>query len=194
MKRISTFFLATALLAAPAVLRAQDAALEERLNKLTAAIQDLKDASELQNKKIEALAKQIEAVQQQQNKPTGNYASQEDLKQLAAGVKEIDQKRQKDSAMVAEKLDNLIKSINKGPSSTSSLRANPTNTGSTEPARPEHGFPYEVKDGDTLIAIAKAYNDKGVKVTVKQILDANPGLKPETLKPGKTIFIPGVLP
>ena len=56
MKRIS-FFLAVTLLAAPELLRAQDAAVEEHLNKLTAQIQDLVDSKDAQNKRIEELAK-----------------------------------------------------------------------------------------------------------------------------------------
>jgi LysM repeat protein len=49
---------------------------------------------------------------------------------------------------------------------------------------------YQVQSGDSLSAIAKAYRDKGVKVTVPQILAANPGLKPETMKAGQKIIIP----
>jgi hypothetical protein len=81
MKKIS-FFLTVALLAAPAVLRAQDAALEERLNKLSAEIQVLIEAKEAQNKRIDELAKAVDALTQQQNKPNASYASQEDIKQL----------------------------------------------------------------------------------------------------------------
>jgi len=47
-----------------------------------------------------------------------------------------------------------------------------------------------VGSGDTISAIAKAYQDKGVKVTVKQILDANPGLDPKNLKVGQKVWIP----
>ena len=60
--------------------------------------------------------------------------------------------------------------------------------------RPEKGYEYVIKENDRLIAIAKAYNDQGIKVTVKQILDANPGLKAESLQPGKKIFIPAPAP
>ena len=36
----------------------------------------------------------------------------------------------------------------------------------------------------------QAYREKNIKVTVKQIENANPGLKPERLKVGQKIFIP----
>ena len=92
MKRIS-FLLVAALLATPVVLRAQDPAVEERLNKISAQIQDLIDAKDAQNKRIEELARQLRELQDQQNKPNAAYATQDDLKQLAAKLQEIDQKR-----------------------------------------------------------------------------------------------------
>ncbi len=202
MKRISPFFLAAALLAAPVVLRGQDAALEERLNKLSALIQDATDAREVQNKKIEALAKQLEAIQQQQNKPNVTYASAEDVKQLAAKLQEIDRKRQDDNERILKELDRLAKSLRAAPpgrSTASGAGGSAADAGATSrsdnPAggnapKREESFPYVVKEKDTIWAIVKAYNEQGVKVTEKQILNANPGLKPETLKPGTTIFIP----
>ena len=53
---------------------------------------------------------------------------------------------------------------------------------------------YVVQSGDTLDAIAQAYREKNIKVTVAQILNANPGLKPERMKVGQTIFIPAPQP
>ena len=44
--------------------------------------------------------------------------------------------------------------------------------------------------GDTLSIIAKAYRDQGIKVTTDQILKANPGLDPKSLKVGQKILIP----
>jgi LysM repeat protein len=40
------------------------------------------------------------------------------------------------------------------------------------------------------VSLAKAYRDQGIKVTSEQILKANPGLNPNTLKVGQKIFIP----
>src|SRR6185503_17844254 len=77
MKRIS-FFLMTALLAAPMISSAQDAATEERLNKLSAQMEVLIEAKDAQNKKIDALESQVRDLQSQLNKPSGNYASADD--------------------------------------------------------------------------------------------------------------------
>ena len=57
-------------------------------------------------------------------------------------------------------------------------------------ATPEKGFEHAVASGDTLSTIAQAYKEKGIKVTVDQILKANPGLVPEKMKVGQKIFIP----
>src|SRR2546430_3479559 len=104
MKHIS-FQLATACLANPHA-RSQDAATEERINQLNGKIEDLIAGHEAQRKVISDLRKEIESLREQQSKPTGNYASQEDLKRLAESVKEVDRKRMDDN----EKLRSEIKS------------------------------------------------------------------------------------
>ena len=55
---------------------------------------------------------------------------------------------------------------------------------------PTKGYEYEIKPGDTLHLIAKAYRDQGVKVTTTEIIAANPKMNPNVLIPGKKIFIP----
>jgi LysM repeat protein len=197
--RCTKFFLAAALLTAPAALRAQDAAVEERLNKLSARIDDLVAAKDLQNRRLDELARAVRDLQDQLNKPTGNYAAQEDLKRLADNIGKLDQRQREDMETVAkefEKLGKVIKSS--APArSTSPGPATPTSRGTGEgatPPRPEKGYEHVIKENDTLSAIARAYNEQGIKVTVQQILDANPGLKPENLKPGKKIFIPAPTP
>ena len=48
-------------------------------------------------------------------------------------------------------------------------------------------YQYRIKSGDTLYALAKHYG-----VSIQSILNYNTGLKPETLKIGKTILIPAL--
>ncbi len=59
-----------------------------------------------------------------------------------------------------------------------------------EPAAPQKGYEYEVKSGDTIHAIVAAYQANGVKVSVNQVLKANPGLNPNKLRRGQKVFIP----
>ena len=198
MKKIF-IFLAAALMVASQKVEAQDAALMERLNKLSGLIDDLIAARDVQNKKIDELAKAVDALQQQQSKPNASYATQDDLKGLRESLKEIDRKRQEDNEHILKELGNLGKTLRTPPKpsgpteNTGSGTKTPDTTG-VNPPHPEKGFEYVVKENDTIIAIAKAYNDQGIKVTVKQILDANPKVKPETLKVGQKIFIPAPTP
>jgi nucleoid-associated protein YgaU len=191
MKRISFLIVALALWTAPA-LRAEDAATEERLNKLAGRIDDLVAGQESLRNRVQALEREIEAVREQVAKPTGNYASQEELKRLADTVKEVDQKRMKDAEQVQAQFVKLSKVV-APPSSTA--KKPPTNSTSDHPieasSTPEKGFgEYTIQKGDNLSLIIKAYADKNIKLTVDQIVKANPGLVPEKLKVGQKIWIP----
>jgi nucleoid-associated protein YgaU len=192
MKRISLMIVTLALCSAPA-LRAEDAATEEPLNKLAGRIDDLVAGQESLRNRIQALEREIETVREQASKPTGNYASQEELKRLADAVKEVDQKRIKDAEQVKAEFVKLSKEVatppsapKRGASSSSSERAS-----SETSSAPEKGFgEYIIQKGDTLSLIVQAYRDKNIKLTPEQIVKANPGLVPEKLKVGQKIWIP----
>jgi LysM repeat protein len=187
MKRIS-IFLITALLAVPMISTAQDAATEERFNKLSAQMDVLIEAKDAQNKKIEALESQVRDLQSQISKPSGNYASAEDLKQVADAVKEVDKKRVSDNEKVLNEIEKLGKTLGGAGGRRTSVTPTDVPKSTFDPTTPH--MEYQVQSGDSLSAIAKAYRDKGVKVTVQQILAANPGLKAETMKVGQKIIIP----
>ncbi|HTL55248.1 MAG TPA: LysM peptidoglycan-binding domain-containing protein [Candidatus Limnocylindrales bacterium] len=187
MKRIA-FLLAVLTLCSVAWSRAQDAATEERLNKLAGQIEDLRAGQEALHKQVETLIKEFENLREQAAKPTGNYAAQEDLKRVADAVKDVDQKRIEDAEKIRVELLNLRKGLLAAPPSKKS--APQTSTDVTPSDKPEKGFEYVVQNGDTLSTIVKACRDKNLKVTVDQILKANPDLKPEKMRVGQKIFIP----
>ena len=194
MKRIS-FLLITLALCGAAFARGQDAATEERLNKLSGQIDDISETQKALSKQIAALAKEVESLREQASKPTGNYASAEDVKVLATKLAEVDRKRVED----AEKIKAELLKIRTGLLRDTAPPPGKKKGGSppserTAPDKPQEGFNYDIKSGDTLGAIIQAYKEKGVKVTRRQIIDANPGLKPDLLIPGKTIFIPAPKP
>jgi LysM repeat protein len=173
---------------------AQDAATQQQLDKLAGEIQDLTDAQAQQGKRIEAMEKEIGDLSDKLSQPVvNNSASVDDLKKLAEQVQEIDQKRQDDRDLILKQLRDLGK-INGGTSHHAAISdiSSPSvnDTAPSAPAGPQNGHPYIIASGDTLAAIAKAYREKGVKVTVKDIEAANPGLSPDKLYVGKTIFIP----
>lgn len=175
------------LLTVPVMTHAEDAATEERLNKLSAQIQDLMDARDAHNKRIEELAKAIDSLRQQLDKPQGNYAAQEDLKHLADKLQEVDRKRQEDNDHILKTIQGELKNLSAAPPKSTPPKSTP-NTDS--PGGPSKGFEYTIQQGDTLSVIVAAYKEKGIKVTVDQIVKVNPGMKPEKLRPGQKIFIP----
>lgn len=191
MKRI-LFFLVTALAVAPVMAPAQDAAMEERLNQLSAQIDVLKEAKEVQNKKIEALEKQVSDLQSQVSKPSGDYATSDQLKKVADAVTEVDKKRKADSENVADQLEKIRKAVVGGGSGGRRTAATPSMDNppkpAFDPAAPH--MEHKVEPGETLIAIASAYRAKGVKVSVQQILDANHISDPKNVKIGQVLIIP----
>jgi LysM repeat protein len=191
MKKISFWLLILAFTTMAA--RAQDAETAERLNKVEGYVQDLQATQLDQKKHIEALEKEVADLRDKLNQPgANNYAGAEDLQKLAAQVQELAKKQQADNDLILKEIEKL----GKAGGSTASHKSPPTGAATTPadnptPASgPQKGFYYEIKSGNTLSAIAKAYCDEGHKVTVKQILDANPGLDAKNLVVGKKIFIP----
>ena len=192
MKRYSFGILILVLTAALAP--AQDAATQQQLEKLAGQIQDVQGLLDQQDKRITALEKQISELSDKVNTPVVNdYASRDDLKKLADQVQEIDQKRKDDSEMIARQMEQLAKAAAAPPPPARHVAANANPPGNPESATgntPQKGYYYEIKPGDTLGLIAKAYRDQGVKVTKAQIIAANPKLNPNLLIVGRKIFIP----
>jgi LysM repeat protein len=188
MKRISFLIVALALGIAP-LARSQDAATEERLNKLSGQIEDLIAAQKAQQKQLGDLSKELATFRDQSGKPNSSYASQEDLKRLAEAVKEIDRKRTDDHEKIQTELAKLEKLLAAPPkkAAASSTKETPAPEKSTPN---EKGYDYIIMQGDTLSVIVQAYKEKNIKITVDQILKANPGLNANRLRPGQKIFIP----
>ena len=195
MKRVFFLLLPLALCLAPGA-RAQDAATQERLDKLSGRIEDLTAAQEAMKKQIAELSREVEGVREQSGRPNSSYARQEDLSRLAEAIKEVDRKRMDDAEKIQAQLLNLRKVLEAPPpQSKKSSVSTPKDTSSTaSSSTPEKGFEYTVKSGDTLDAIALGCKEKNIKVTVAQILKANPGLKAERLKVGQKVFIPAPQP
>jgi LysM repeat protein len=173
--------------------RAQDAETSERLNKVEGYVQDLQAAQLAQGKRIEALEKDVADLRDKLNQPAANdSASQDDLKKLAGQVQELAKKQQADNDLIVKEIEKLGK-ISGG--STVSHKPPPsvattTPTDNPIPGGPQKGYYYTIQDKDTLSAIAKAYRAQNIKVSVDQILKANPGLDAKNLIVGKKIFIP----
>jgi LysM repeat protein len=204
-------FIAVCLVCIAAAVRAQDSAsaalssqeAEENYKSLRGKVQDMLEAQAADGRRIQGLEKEIADLRDQVGKPNTSYATQEELKRLAETVQEIDRKREADTKRILDEFAKLGKTLaaTPPPPSHTTVREHVTSEHSTSdhavstPNPPErsdeNGFTYQIKAGDNLSLIAQAYREQqGVKVTVKQILDANPGLNADKLVIGKKIFIP----
>lgn len=184
MKRISLLLLAAVTGLAPALV-AQDAATEERLNQLNAKVEELQAALVLQQKRLADLAQELQNLREQQNRPGPAFATADDLKRLAEKIQELDRKREADKELILREIEKLAKTAAAPPRAT-----RPAAIETPPPVGDDKGFEYVIQPGDTLSLIVQAYREKNIKVTVKQILQANPGLDEKKLKVGQKIFIP----
>lgn len=173
--------------AAAARLEQQDA--EERYRRLNATVEECQATLEAQRKRLDALVSEIRGLREDLARAAtkDSIVGREEFRQLAETVREIDQKREADKRLILEEIAKLAKAP-VAPQPRVEKKATPES--SAKPARDENGYEHTVKSGETVSAIVNAFRDQGVKVTLKQVLDANPGLNPNKLKVGQKIFIP----
>ncbi len=184
------------LVFAASPVRAQETATQQQLDKLSGQLQDLLDAQAQQGKRLDALEREIGELRDKVNTPVVNdSASRDDLKKLAEQVQDIDHKRQDDRDLILKQIEQLgkVAAATSVPPPTRRTTS-PPKTNSTDDSGtasvPQKGYDYEIKPGDNLGLIIKAYRDQGIKVTKSQIIKANPKMNPDVLIPGKKIFIP----
>ena len=151
--------------------RAQDAATQQQIDKLSGQIQDMLEAQAAQTKRIDALEKEIGDLRDKLNQPAAanDSASADDLKKLAAQVQEIDRKRQADNEQILKTIEKLGK-VSGGSAGTQIVAGGRTDDfdgqRDANAAGPQKGYDYTIAAGDTVSAIAKAYRAQGVKVTI----------------------------
>ncbi|HVM51083.1 MAG TPA: LysM peptidoglycan-binding domain-containing protein [Candidatus Acidoferrum sp.] len=199
MRRIFFICLVSALCFSP-LGRAQDAATQERLDRLSGKIDDLIARQEALGKRMDELQRELMSVREMASKPPGNWASAEDLKRVAKDIEEVDRKRVADSELVQKQLEKIRQALDKPlPPMRHATSAQPKDTSSSEtptkpekPARQQEGVEHVIKPGETLSSIVAACREQHIKVTQRQILEANPGLKADVIIPGRKIFIPAV--
>lgn len=188
MKRIAFLLLVFFLCAAPA-LRAQDAATQERLDKLTGQVQDLIASQEAVQKRLDALQADLRDLHDRVTSANTSAPTTEDLRRLGEKIEEVDRKRAADYERIVSQIENLGKAVTAAPPPP--LRSRKPAVEETAPASAsDKGYEYVIKRGDKLSLIAQAFREKDIKVSVKDILDANPGLNPDRLRVGQKIFIP----
>ncbi len=164
---------------------------EENYKTLHATVDDMVAAQAEQAKRLQSLAKDIAELRDQAGKPTGNFASQDDLKRLADAIQEIDKKREADKELILHEIAKLGKTI--ATTARTSVKPpvvkdDPTPASGTDPN--QDVYTYVIKSGDTYSLIAKLYREKGINVSTEDIAKANPGVDPARLKVKQKISIP----
>ena len=187
MKRI--FLYGTLLALATASVRAQDPAVEERLNKLHGQIEDILAAQSQMQKQMSELTRELAGVREQISSANGNLATQEDVRRLTEKLKEVDRKRAEDNELIAHTIEKLGRAAPApAPRVKPAVDSPPPVTGS------QTLYERVIEKGDSLSLIVEAYKQKGVKTSTAEILKANPGLNANKLIVGRKIYIPGTKP
>jgi len=163
------------------ILRAADQieAINDQHNKMVEETDKLKAQLKAQADENAALSKQLADLKAQSAKEKDALLDQIS-KLLADQEKRLNEKIQ----AVAKSQAELAEKIPPPPKENSAKESH-------APAKQEEGYEYVVKSGQTLWAIAKAYQDQGVKVTVDDIRKANNLKDGQSLKTGQKLFIPG---
>lgn len=155
---------------------------EERYRRMVSAIEELQAGHAALRKRVLDLEETVARLREELYRATNGIVTKAELAALAEKLVELDKSRESDKKLILEQLAKLGASLK-------NLHT-PAPAPSKESTIPEKGYEYVIQPGDTLSKIVKAYNDAGIKVTLKQIQDANPGLNPNSLKVGQKIFIP----
>jgi LysM repeat protein len=171
--------------------------IAENYKILKGQMEDLRDANTALKHQIDDLQAKIDALTAQQGRPSGNFASQDDVKALKDAIETVSKKQVADNDEVLQELKQIAKL---GGKSGGVANVTPHPTPATPPADPVAdapktdgpGFIYEVKSNDTPNKIAKKlFDEKGIKITGAEIMAANPKVKDATkLFIGQKLFIP----
>jgi len=183
-------------LRAAAAAERQD--LEDRLKRLAGVVEALQATQELQQKRIAALVEELRSAHDETARTGNKFATQEELKRVVETIRKLDRDREADKKLIVEEIQKLAKAPAsqpppKGSGDGGTSRPRPsvdTESSATAPKGPEKGFEHVIEKGQTLSAIVEAFRAKGYKVTLKQVLEANPNINEKKLSVGQKIFIP----
>ena len=174
---------------------------EDNYRRINARVDDMFAAIESMQKRFSALQDEIRRLNEEVARATDrskDSTAQENLKQLAKAFEEVDRKRIADRDRMLEAFSGLENGIaalgnarpNNSGSKTTKPRVQSPKDHGRESSVPEKGYEYEVKGGDTLSSIVAALNRQGVKLSMKQVSDANPSVDWNRLQIGYKLFIP----
>ena len=154
-----------------------------RYKRLTAKIEDLENTIQAYNQQFQKMEAEIHRLRSEVSKMRDGGSDSSAM----AEIRKVDRAREADHETVMKEFARLrrelLGSVTKPPKSNSGSPA-------PVPQATEKGLEYTIRDGDTLSKLVAALNKQGVKVTQKQIEQANPGVDWNRLKINQKIFIP----
>ena len=177
---------------APREAALERTALYEQVRTLNSRLVNILETQELLIKKqsdlddrLDRLARELGSVKDRIGKEAPDYVTREELKVYVDKLKEIDEKRQSDKALIVKSIQELSK--------LPVVAAPVAPPATLPPVGPT--YEYTVQPGDNLGGIVRAYNTEfekqGLKnVKISQIEQANPGLNPDRILVGQVIRIP----
>jgi septal ring factor EnvC (AmiA/AmiB activator) len=169
-----------------AIAEREDA--HERYKRMSAKIEDLENTIQTYNQQFQKMEAEIHRLQGEITKLRDGSRDSSAKADIAEQIKAVDRARIADQENVTKRLAELRKEVLgalKSPKPSSGTPSQPPT-----PQVTEKGSEYSIREGDTLNKLVVALNKQGVKVTQKQIEQANPGVNWTKLKIGQKIFIP----
>ena len=165
---------------------------EERYKRMTAEIEDLKTTLQSCQQRLNEQREEIRKVYDEIARATSNkdYANRDDLKRLAEKIKEVDEKRLADNEKIVEKFTSEFKRLGQTLTAAPKFNGPDTSKPPVVKSTSEPGFEYAIASGDTLSGLVGKLAKQGMKLTQKQIMDANPAVNWNKLKIGQKVFIP----
>lgn len=184
-----------------AVAERQEA--EERYKRMTAKVEDLEAAVQSFQQRFAAMAEEIRSLREElarAKNPGRDAALEETLKAHAKAIEEVDRKRQADNEKVIAEFERLGKRLLERPApqpprtkdpGTSTSPGTTASTGARNSSS-EKGYEYTIRAGDTLsgLVLALGKQNPPIKVTQKQLREANPKVNWDRLSIGQKVFIP----
>ncbi|MCZ7592021.1 MAG: LysM peptidoglycan-binding domain-containing protein [Kiritimatiellae bacterium] len=158
-----------------------EAALRADMRILQEDNQRLKGRIESYDLEIERLNHTVESLRAAPGGPSlaDVQALQQRITALESQLRTLDQARERDRKEIIDTLSSKLSQI------ANSSRPAPRPAATGKRVSQQEGYEHVVEGGQTLSAIAAAYN-----VSTKSIIDANNLTKPDQLRVGQKLFIP----
>lgn len=175
-----------------AAFLAEREANEIRFKRLNSQVEDLIAANAALQKRISELENEIVQLHERQQRAKNEstrFASNADIEKLAKAIKDLEHSRESDRKLILDELERLQKLPKTVPPPKEASNKS-TNGSSSAKEKEMKGYEYVVQRGDTLSVIVSEFNKQGVKVTIDQVIKANPKLNPDRIPVGRKIFIP----